>query len=312
MNNNLFMDTTTTQYGSHMVMTGTRKPIRNIYINIDTKFRDITNNSTLADYTINLPEKINSVHSMEVISIEIPYTIYNISSAIGNNKFYISDNINDIKNIKSVIINDGTYNSPENIITALNSSIQELDSSYNTFALNIKNIGDNNYSYMCILDNSAGLQSLQLNFGNISNNLYDLALMRGGLGWKLGFRNLNYVIKSGETISGETFIDIYSPKYLFLVIDDFAKGTNSFIAPFNKGLMNKHIIARIPIPTNKYNFGEIIQANIINGTMVSDIRNYIGNGNNLQKLRVQLVDEYGSLVDLNEMDFSFVLKLEIE
>jgi len=310
--NNLFMDTKTTQYGSHMVMTGSRKPTRTVYVNIDTKFRDATNSSTLSDYTITLPERLNSVHSMEVISAEIPYTIYNISSAIGNNTFYLSYITNDTTNIKTIEISDGNYSSQSSIIDAINTSIKTLDSSYNTFQLKTESVANGN-TYMCVLDNSANTHSLHINFGNISHAPHERAALRGRLGWKLGFRDLNYVVPSAQTVSGEAFIDIYPPKYLFLVVDDFAKGSNnSFIAPFYKGIMNKNIIARIPIPINQYTFGQIVYANVIKGTMISDTRTYTGTGADLQRLKVQLVDEFGSLVDLNEMDFSFVLKLEVE
>lgn len=310
--NNLFMDTKTTQYGSHMVMTGSRKPTRSVYVNIDTKFRDATNSSTLADYTITLPERLNSVHSMEVISAEIPYTVYNISSAIGNNVFYLSYETNDTTNIKTVQIADGEYSTPASIVTAINSSIQTLDSSYNTFALSTEAVAGGS-SYVCVLDNSAGAHSLHINFGNIAHAPHERAALRGRLGWKLGFRDLNYVVSAAQTVSGEAFIDVSPPKYLFLVVDDFAKGANnSFIAPFYKGIMNKNIIARIPIPTDQYSFGQTIYANTIKGTMVSDIRTYSGTGADLQRLKVQLVDEFGSVVDLNEMDFSFMLRLDVE
>jgi hypothetical protein len=76
--------------------------------------------------------------------------------------------------------------------------------------------------------------------------------------------------------------------------------------------MNKNVIAKIPIDSTKYSFGEIIQSSIVNGTMVSDTRLYNGSGADIQRLLISLVDEYGSVVDLNQMDFSFVLKLEVE
>lgn len=306
------MDTKTTQYGSHMVMTGSRKPTRTVYVNIDTKFRDATNSSTLADYTITLPERLNSVHSMEVISAEIPYTMYNISSAIGNNTFYLSYETNDTTNIKTVEIADGEYSTPVSIVSAINSSIQTLDSSYNTFALSTLSVAGG-ASYACVLDNSASTHSLHINFGNIAHAPHERAALRGRLGWKLGFRDLNYVVSAAQTVSGEAFIDVSPPKYVFLVVDDFAKGANnSFVAPFYKGIMNKNIIARIPIPTDQYSFGQTIYANVAKGTMVSDTRTYSGTGADLQRLKVQLVDEFGSVVDLNEMDFSFMLRLDVE
>jgi hypothetical protein len=45
--------------------------------------------------------------------------------------------------------------------------------------------------------------------------------------------------------------------------------------------------------------------------LLSDRRKYSGKVN-LQKLRVQLVNEYGVAVNMNGMDFSFCLEIEYE
>ena len=48
------------------------------------------------------------------------------------------------------------------------------------------------------------------------------------------------------------------------------------------------------------------------GFLVSDTRNYTDTGANLQRLNVSLVNEYGNIVNLNGLDYSFVLMLEYE
>ena len=45
--------------------------------------------------------------------------------------------------------------------------------------------------------------------------------------------------------------------------------------------------------------------------IVSDIRTYMGK-TDIYKMKFELVDEWGTVVDLNQMDFSFVLRVEYE
>lgn len=307
--NNLFMDSQVNQYGSHMIMTGTRKATRNIYVNIDTKFRDVLNNTKLSDYIITLPEKINNVHSIEVISVEIPKSIYNISSSIGNNKIIVSNTNNTKKEL--ITLNDGFYKSAYEIINTINTEIDNLEIN-SEFDLSASMINSSNI-YRCIITNKSNDNILNINFNSNFGSQNELISVRNSLGWKLGFRNVNYEININETLSGESIIDVHSPKYIFLAIDDYVQGSNnSVLSPFNKGIMNKNIIARIIVPDVIKNYGEIINGSIINGSMVSLNRTYNGNGSDLQKLKVQLVDEFGSIIDLNKMDYSFILKIEVE
>ena len=83
--NMILLDPQVNQYGRNMVMTNVQREIKRKYVNIDTKFRDEYNNSSLANYTITLPERITNVQSIMVCNAEIPLTYYNISTNLGNN-----------------------------------------------------------------------------------------------------------------------------------------------------------------------------------------------------------------------------------
>jgi hypothetical protein len=83
-----------------------------------------------------------------------------------------------------------------------------------------------------------------------------------------------------------------------------------------KSLLNKNILARISVNSNIYNnnvekqigFGTIQTSTNNNGLLLSDKREY-NDDIDLQKLKVQLVDEYGRTVSLNGLDFSFALEV---
>ena len=97
-------------------------------------------------------------------------------------------------------------------------------------------------------------------------------------------------------------IDVYGPKYVFLVVDDHNNSVNNgFFSAFNSSSLNKNILARISLQKNKFN---VLDYNNLN--VFTTPREYFGPVN-IQNFTVQLLDEYGRIVDLNNMDFSFSL-----
>ena len=108
-------------------------------------------------------------------------------------------------------------------------------------------------------------------------------------------------------------MDVNNIRYLFLVVDEFrSSNPNSFISPLGDSFLSKNILARITLnPTTFGAFGTILPANIFNGYLLSDQRVYSGT-TDIQKLKIQLVDEFGNPVDLNYVGFSFCLEIEFE
>jgi hypothetical protein len=121
-------------------------------------------------------------------------------------------------------------------------------------------------------------------------------------GWLLGFRNGIYV--NNLNYVSEGVVDTSGPKYLFLVVDDHNNSVNnSFFSAFNSSILNKNILARISLQANPFN---ILQQNNLN--IVTTPREYFGPVN-IQNINIQLLDEYGRIVDINNMDFSFCITL---
>jgi hypothetical protein len=144
---------------------------------------------------------------------------------------------------------------------------------------------------------------IELNFQADRNGLEDRSTpLPLKFGWMLGFRNgiytgnLNYV--------SESLVELSGPKYLFLVVDDYNNNVNNnFYSAFNSSILNKNILARIALPLP--NFFLLNQDTYMLTTLP---REYFG-PINLQTMNIQLLDEYGRIVDLNNMDFSFCLTL---
>jgi hypothetical protein len=108
------------------------------------------------------------------------------------------------------------------------------------------------------------VSSIVLNFQNDSSGFPDYNTpLPLKFGWLLGFRNgiyngnLNYV--------SEGIVDLYGPRYFYLVVDDYNNSVNnSFYSAFNSSILNKNILARIsliPSQSLQYNSFNILEQN---------------------------------------------------
>ena len=319
-----FLEPEVKQYGSHMVMTNVSRHSKYKFINIDSKYRDNTENRYVttydplktnfqASFNVTLPERINDVKSVMVCNAEIPMSFYNISATLGNNYFKIVNGASRTGTTYSVIqIPNGEYTTAA-LKTAITTAIHAIAGLTDTPDKVTIDIGSNNLSSFTA--NSGG--SFTLVFDTDINGNDDAYQFKDKLGWLLGFRKRNYTITSGTpstaTIVSENMVDLNTIRYLYLAVDEYTKGTqNSFLSPMqNSFLRSKTILAKITLNKKTFSFGDILPANNFNGYLLSDRRQYSGKVD-IQKLNVQLIDDTGTPVDLNGMDFSFCLEVEHE
>jgi hypothetical protein len=317
-NKTLFLEPEVKQYGSHMVMTNVSRNSKRKFINIDSKYRDDYNTKyqeydkyktySSANFNITLPERINDVKTISVCNAEIPMSFHNISATLGNNCFKVvmrSEDSN-TENVSSIFIRipNGDY-TIETLTEVLNGIIYEgvLNGNVICEVLNgrftFKNINDE--------------YSIAFDFIVDENDVSDPFNFNHKLGWLLGFRKPSYFLPKRDTkILSESCADLNAVRYLYLIIDEYTKGNqNSFISPMRESLIRKNIIAKITLNKTTYKFGDILPANNFNGYLLTDRRNFTGKVD-LQKLNIQLVDETGTPVDLNGLDFSFCLEVEHE
>jgi len=140
------------------------------------------------------------------------------------------------------------------------------------------------------------------------------------LGWQLGFRTAMYEMNGGLDPSGnsvpqaavsEGICLITGPNYVFLCIDDYNNNVNNYYASaFGSSTIAPNIIARLNI---KQQIGSTGAFNVISGeslsTSLTYSREYFGPVD-IQRIRITLVDEFGRVLDLNNMDWSFALMFE--
>ena len=268
-------------------------------LNIDTKFRENYYTSSASNFNFSLPINFNDVLQMQLASIELPTTYYVVSKQYGNNFFSITVDAN-----LPVVINipDGNY-TQSTIMDAINSQLLLAPAPYNdvNFVVNLTN---GTGSGQTLVGFSVGAHTiLELNFQadryGVSDRNTPLPLK---FGWTLGFRNGIYT--GNFNYVSEGVVDITGPKYFFLVVDDYNNSVNNnFYSAFNSSILNKNILARISLQANTFS---ILEQN--NLSLVTTPREYFGPVN-IQTMNVQLLDEYGRIVDLNNMDFSFCVTL---
>jgi len=154
------------------------------------------------------------------------------------------------------------------------------------------------------------------------------------LGWLLGFRLPSYTIpkKVGAvngTLTGEAIANASGIPYFYLIVDEFKNSNpHSFLGLSRTSqLSSQQILARITVDTSSYNvgvsnndvpigagdfgYGPQIMAVCEGDNMVSDTRTY-GELVDIQKMNVRIVDQFGRIMNLNGLDFSFCLEVKHE
>lgn len=270
-------------------------------LNIDSRFRENYYTSLSTNYNVNLPINMNEVLQMQLAAIELPTTYYVISKQYGNNFFSIKANELDSQ---VITIPNGNYDQ-DTILAAINNQLSLLPAPFNEiiFSINLESNTTGSAQTIVGFMDLSGNTSLELNFQadkfgqNDTNTPLPLKF-----GWFLGFRNGIYV--NNLNYVSEGVLDVTGPKYFFLVVDDYKNNVNNnFYGAFNSSILNKNILARISLQSNMFN---VLQQSNLN--LITTPREYFGPVD-IQILNIQLLDEYGRVVDLNNMDFSFCLTL---
>ena len=295
------------QHGSHMIMSNVMKELKTKYLSLDTKFAQGNQDLSLASCTFNLPERITGIESISVSSVHLPLTYYNISTQLENNSFRLYfDTV-----VTTIIIPDGFYS-----LANLTSTINKYLPSSVTFALSSgpERTGACQFTFLA----NETQKSLTIRFntdGTGKPNKWDF---KSRLGWILGFRLPAYTFASSfpsnlvsSSIVTEGMTNLYTLKYIFLVLDEFSSSSHSssFHSFLPNSLLSKNILAHISLDS-KIPWGGFQNATIHNGLLVSDTRKFSGDRVDLQKCQVQLVNEFGRVISLNQNDFSFVLELK--
>jgi len=161
-------------------------------------------------------------------------------------------------------------------------------------------------------------------------NVNDIGIeLPNTLGWILGFRlpeytatplsadryDLGISIAYGTNeavVLSEGLCDLRGPKYAYVGVEDFNNNSHEhYMGAFNAGNMKSDVLARISTSTFENVLDAGIQANVSDdmSTTINNTRYYHGPVD-IQQLKISLYDEFGRIMDLNEMDWSLALSFE--
>ncbi len=120
-------------------------------------------------------------------------------------------------------------------------------------------------------------------------------------GWLLGFREMSYTLEANVPLESEGLFNDGTRRYFYFCVNDFQNNvneTNSICLQNN--LSDKHILSKICLQDTKH----------FMRSSTGSKRNYNG-PIDLKRLNIQLLDEHGEIIKLNNMDVGFTLQLEL-
>ena len=144
-------------------------------------------------------------------------------------------------------------------------------------------------------------------------NVDTTANIQSKLGWTLGFRGAEYKM-GADPIETDIPISAVSEgvpflsgtRYAFLSINDYQNNARpSFLVAYGDSTKTDNIMARINLAYGQ----NLHQRDGAFTTNSNRTREYFGPVD-IQRLTIQLKDEFGRIIDLNNMDWSFTLAFE--
>ena len=304
-------------------------------LNINTKFRNNYENTKSTDFIYNLPFPLKNVTSMKYVTADFTNIPYSINSNYGSNNFKLINNSD--ASVHNIVVQEGNYlgaelaeeitkkiadlNLPNHVSTGNDTAT--IDVSFNNYKRKFNFIAAVKGAAQ-IEDISFGLDFtydkslLPMEASNYSTNYKTINEQHLSLGWIMGFRNAHYNFaehyktthdtsygKYEKGLSSESQFERNGSRYYLLMINDYNNNhKNLLISSYQQDtLVDNNVIAKLKyfIDTGDYT---------IETECCLDVkREYSGNVN-INRLQIKLIDEYGRIVDLNNMDYSFALEIE--
>jgi len=303
-NNTNYVFNTTVNEVSPGNLNAVKRIIQYCNLNLNSCFRHNYYQTNPCDFLYIIPTEIKNVVSLRLVSIEIPNAWFLFSKIKKNNVFEIVvENDQREKHGYKIEIPEGNYTS-ETLEEYLNSNYfcnsgMENELKYIKFSIQPYN----NKSKFEILEPENG-QKQKLSFSLTFSESLGQNFMNT-FGWVIGFRVAHYA-NITSFIESEGLFDAGGDRYIYVCVNDFQYNSNaSNIVCFDKSISNEEVIAKIPMINGKLSL--IVNDN---NQPLSKMRLYNGPVN-LSRLQIKIIDHFGNILDLNNMDFSLTFELQI-
>jgi hypothetical protein len=281
---------------------------------LNTLFREDYFGTSSTDFTIVLPYYFKNVLSLRLSSLQLPNVIYSISQFNGNNTFYIKEDLTGISG--NITFPDGNYNSISEFAALLQNEINnQLSISPDRFIVsydinsNKITISNSSSTFTMIFNESlknlnGKIRVYEPTDGQRIQNCVEIEQIYKKFGWIVGYRDEAYTNNNSYTTEG-VYNGAY-PNYIYFVLNDYnnSQAQNVF-GMYSKSIIGDNILGMIPITS------EAFYVNFTNGNdFIERKREYFGPVR-IQRLKIQLLNQYGDVINLNKMDYSFSLELEV-
>ena len=269
-----------------------RKTITQTVI-LNSLFREDYKNTRSTDFSLVLPYQFKNVLSVRLSSIQLPNVLYCFSKAKMNNIFYVSECGEGPTASGPVILPDGNYSLSQLATTLQQAMNEQLEINPPRFEViaqeSTQKITIMNNRYVFSMNFLKDIESLDFN---------------STLGWILGFRHIQYHASAVYTC--EAVYNSVASDYIYFILNDFNNSqSQNILAMYSKSYIGNNILAMIPLTSNSFHIC------FDNGSdFIEKKREYFGPVN-LQRLKIELRNQYGELLDLNCMDVSFSLEVEL-
>jgi hypothetical protein len=312
-------------------------------LNVDTRFRSNYYATKSTDFVFNIPYKFENVTCMTLATYELPLTFYAISQQYDNNCILFlwdADASGNYTKQYTLLIPDGNYattfqsggSGAAAIETTINGILAgtalvaqtglafsvDKTSGRSIFACNSATDASGNVypgggGYLGAMRIVFNVNATAASAAGNSSSQNDTRPLPYFLGWQLGFRTAMYEMRGSGVpppAAGSAGICLITgPKYVFMCIDDYNNNVNNYYASaFGSSTIAPNIIARLNLtPHQAGSFGVTGGESL--STSLTYNRTYFGPVD-IQRIRITLVDEFGRVLDLNNMDWSFALMFE--
>jgi hypothetical protein len=265
-------------------------------------FRHDYYKTSACNFQYTIPSELKHVVSMRLASVELPNTWYLFSTRNKSNYFHltINDPMSGDTTTTTITVPDGSPDI-DTIATYLNTTYFYNSGRLDALSLFIFHIDESTFKTTLSFysgENTTGVVYSMCFVDDLNANIMTT------FGWIMGFRMANY-LNITEPITSEGMFDAAGDRYIYVAINDYQKNNNALnMVCFDNSIMEEDIIGKIPVTTGKLSI--IITEN----NSLVKTRKYNGPVN-IRNLHIRLLDKFGEVLDLNNMDFSFTLEFEI-
>ena len=259
-------------------------------VSVDTRFADQYYHGT-SDFLIRLPSTMRNVMRLSLASIELPEVAYVFSAKNGNTCFSLNGTV-------ITIPESSYYLGALTMVTVVNDAIAalvpDIECKYDTATNRFSFVNMSASDVTISLTSPDGVCSAACTESVAQNDRY------WGIGYNLGFRDKEYILRVGDTVVATQPPQVTSPAYYLLQVrcPDMMENTlhrtgqGSFV----------QALAKVVLRNGAYvvNYDDM-------GNMMRK-ENTFRSPTSVTQLRVSLVDAYGRLVEMGDIDWSMTFE----